>query len=75
MPLARTDPSLGMLHPRAAEQALSHWHEACACCEGNRGIQGKWKWFCSYLNLSSLVQCHLLDNELQLQLGITSKFN
>lgn len=76
MPLARGDPSLGVLHPRVAEQALSHWREIHACWGGDtEASQGKWKWFCSYLDLSSLVQRHLLDNALQLQLEITPKFN
>lgn len=41
MPLAHGDPNLGVLHPRAAEQALSHRHGISACCGGNRGIPGQ----------------------------------
>ena len=41
MSLARSDPNLGVLHPRATEQALSHWREISAFCGGNRGIPGQ----------------------------------
>lgn len=35
----------------------------------------QWKWFSPYLDLSSLLQFPLLDNALQSQLGLSSKFN